>query len=296
MSLDALVPVGGDHAIQNIAFVLNWSVEMTDGDLRAVRDTHSKLKHLLPVEQEMQMLQMTMRAPLPNQSRTGKKQRNDSRSDRSGTRQVLGGIQFVKPAAANRFGQAAVSRSIQINQQNLVVSLHEYKGWDDAFEFVRECLTAVLPAVVKGRPILGCTLQYHDSFSWKDQPEKLSMATVFRKGGQYLPPSVFERGSLWHSHHGYMEERTSPVAHQLIENVNVDLVQTDPWRVINIVLAHVGKFGSSGWSFETAFSQSMALFQDFHNRDKSIIGQLLEDSVCRKIGLIKGGSDADAGA
>ncbi len=234
------------------------------------------------------MLQMTMRAPIPNMPRHGKHKRNDP----APARQVLGGIQFVKPAAANRFGQAAVSRSLQISQQNLVVSLHEYKGWDDALEFVVTCLNVVLPGIVKGRPILGCTLQYHDSFSWKDQPEKLSMAAVFRKGGQYLPPSVFERSSLWHSHHGYMEERTSPVAHQLIENVNVDLVQTDPWRVINILLSHVGKFGSSGWDFESAFNQSIALFQDFHERDKNIIEQLLDDSVCRKIGLIKEGSDA----
>lgn len=278
MALDELTPHAGNHSIQTLGFLVNWTEALTERELRTIEGQRQALQSHFPQVLQTEMMQVQVDT-LFNKSERSKGKENVKRT------KSLGGIQFVKPAPAPRPGVPAVARSLNVSKENLTLLIHDYQDWAEAWAVAVDCLAVTLPHIVKGRPLTGCGLHYSDIFTWRADPATLEIDQVFRREGKLLPPSVFELRSLWHSHHGYLLDRPEPVAHQLIENVNVNVVQTEPYRSINILTSHVAKFSTPGWQFEPAMNQISTLLVDFHARNRDLLIDLLTPSVCEKIGL-----------
>lgn len=283
MSIEALIPAGGTHAIQGVAFVVTWSVELNDSELVKIERLYESLRKDLPVAQRVEMMSLTVQEPRPGfgVNKNSKKNQQPHTTQQS---KSLGAIHFLRPSS---LGINRPARAVQANKGNLVVLINDYQGWEEATSFLGKVMALILPVVVNGRPVSGAMLQYTDSFTWKDEPASLQWAEVFKADTGYVSKSAFQHSGLWHSHHGYMQERAEPIPHQLIENVNVDVVQQAAYRVINIFTSHTGTLRAGAWTVEAATAAVRPLFADFHERNKLILRGLLANEVLQKIGLLE---------
>ncbi len=282
MSIEALIPAGGTHAIQGVAFVVTWSVELTDSELVKIERKHEALKKELPISQRVEVMSLTVQEPRPGFGVNKNSKKNQPHTTQQS--KSLGAIHFLRPSS---LGIGRPARAVQANKENLVLLINDYQGWDEATSYLSKVLDLILPIVVNGRPVSGAMLQYTDSFTWKDEPTSLQWAEVFKSDTGYVSKSAFQHSGLWHSHHGYMQDCVEPVPHQLIENVNVDVVQQAAYRVINIFTSHTGALRSGAWTVEAATAAVTPLFSNFHERNKLILRGLLADEVLKKIGLLE---------
>lgn len=283
MPIDALVPIGGTHAIQGMAFVVGWSVELTESELNRIEKLHEKLSALLPMVQRVEMMSLRVDAQ-PRQAygyNKNKKKADDRRPTHQS--QSLDAVHFLQVDEANH---GRPLRVVQANKSNLAVIVHDYQNWAEACAFLRTVLGQILAVVVNGRPISSAMLQYTDAFTWKDEPSRLDWKEVFKADAMYIPKSAFEHEGLWHSHHGYTEERVEVLPHLLTENLNVDVVQQNAYKVINIFTSHNALLRSGAWTVAAAEGVVAGLFEDFHERNKTLLRRLLTDEVLMRIGLL----------
>ena len=282
MSLEALHPVAGNHAIQTAAFVAEWGAPLDHQVLRAVRGLAEKLRASFPIVQEQQIatVQIDLRKPHRGPVKgTGKKAPGLT----GGTATPeLGGVLFAS-TATHASGQ--VGRTLQVNRDNCVVVINDYSRWDDVWPKVKAWYDIVLPTVLHGRPLKAFTLQFHDVFNWRDEPTKLDLREVFASDCPYLPPNCYGLKSQWHSHHGFMEEVTEPAQATILDNINVNVQDVaGAQRQISALLTHRIGYANMLWG-AAAIPAIEAAAPFLHTRNKNRLNALLSDAVKQMIGL-----------
>ncbi|HBQ88644.1 MAG TPA: hypothetical protein DD803_04185 [Alcaligenes faecalis] len=268
MSIDALYPANGDNAILQVAFIVEWQTALNEEDLREVRKLQPIFSDQLPDLQESQSMSVTFS---PNGA-------VDTRQQVS----QLDGLHFVKADIAH--GGRPI-RSLQVNRNSLVAIVANYDRWDTVWNTVYQWFQHALTTVGRQRGFTGLTLQYTDSFQWRDNPALLNISEVFMSGSPYLPPYVYSSSSLWHSHHGYIEKLNEPVNSNLINNINVDLVDHNKMRVLNINSSHKAIFNEPLWDSNDFSEIQAAFFERLHQKNKDQLTKLLSPEVCGKISL-----------
>ena len=270
MSTDALYPFAGDHAIQNVAFVLEWPVPLTPSELLKVRGLHAQLQTSFPVMNEMRSLTINFAA-------------NPGGQTLSSNSNEIGGIQFL----GNPLGPGMVSRMLQVSPLNCIVVINDYSRWEKVWGDVRRWFMIVAPSLFEtGHQIPTIGLQYTDVFNWRKAPETMELSEIFLKDTDFLPKNVFKLKSLWHSHHGYFDTRKILVEHKLLENINVGLADNNGQRSITILTVHKATLLTPLWDMETLQGTVDTLMSDLHLRNKKILSSLLSTDVCAKIKLV----------
>lgn len=269
MSIDALHPVAGNHAIQGAAFVIQWPIPLERSHLDLVRSHAEQLKQWFPIVQETKTVSIDLNPA------GGPPRQHD---------EELGGLRFVQPAPT--IGPAAVTRALHVNKEQLVIAVNDYTRWDEAWSRVAQWLGILLPSLLDGRPINAAILQYNDQFEWRAAPTELIMTEVFRTESQHLTKRVFDTPGFWHVHQGFVDSRTEPLTHDLIENVNVNLAEVNARRVITIFTSHHAVMQNPIWEANAAIDQLSVLMDNLHERNKSVIKDILTEPVCQKINLI----------
>ncbi|ARU23079.1 MFS transporter [Ralstonia solanacearum] len=271
MSIAALFPVQGNHAIQQAAFVVEWPTPLTDATLQSIVSLHTQLKDVFPILQTPRQVQIAFGAhggvDLPVT-----------------TSDALGGVHFVRPDP--QAGPAGVVRAMQISRENLVVLINNYTRWDTVWQEVSSWLALVLPFVLDGRPITGATLQYIDKFSWRSDPTSLPLAEIFSHDTCYLPKNAFEAKGLWHAHHGFISHFKEPFEYDCVDNVNINLLPEAASLALQIVTSHKGTLKNPVWDVTEARAAISTLMDGFHARNKEILRDLFTKAVREKIGLI----------
>ncbi|WP_313818707.1 TIGR04255 family protein [Cupriavidus sp.] len=272
MPIDALFPVAGEHAIQNAAFVLEWPVQapLSKANLEAAKAFHTELRNTFPVVQEHKAVTININADTPNVPSVP-------------TFDDLGAVHFLKPDPA--LGPAGVSRTIQVNKHNLVVVIADYSRWDIVWAEVSSWLDMLLPIILDGRPISALNLQYNDRLNWRGDPRALVLSDVIRPDSKYVAPNIFEANNLWHSHHGFIEERATPLPHRLTDNINLNLVLENHQLGLQLFTSHRGELNNAVWDVTTARDVVHTLMMDFHDRNKLVLKGLFTEAVCNKINL-----------
>ncbi|PPD56985.1 MAG: hypothetical protein CTY10_01190 [Methylotenera sp.] len=272
MSVEHLYPFGGNHAIQNVTFAIEWSNELTNAEIINV---HQSLEPQLKAEfsritpQNVQKISFNMDSAgsgMPNVSPIFE----------------LSGFTYDRPSA---YGNSPSSRSIVISKNNLLVQINEYSRWEQVWADVERYFSIVLVLLPKSS-IVNIGLQYSDIFTWKDDLQKFDTKKIFRENSPFLVPNVHSLKGLWHSHHGYLVEHNDPQKYLCLDNVNVNLLDTSGILSVQIVTSHRATFATPIWyngaDELSCISKVMALL---HHTNKSIIFNLLSDEVCRKINL-----------
>lgn len=271
MTIDALYPVSGDHAIQSVAFVLEWPTPLSKQNLQSIRALAESFKPWFPVMQEHKSVTIAFGM------QGGSEQIVQPQLDE------LAGIHFLQPNAA--LGPTGMTRALQVNKDNLAVIINDYTRWDEVWQSVSDWLSRLMPFLLDGRPLTAAVLQYNDVLEWRGDPAKLVLTEVIRHDSVYLSPSIFAAKFLWHSHLGYMEDRDIPLKHRLTDNVNVSLQEINKTRAVTLFTSHHAVFDEGIWEPTTASTVLHDLMVNLHNRNKEIVRGILTAEVCTKIHL-----------
>jgi uncharacterized protein (TIGR04255 family) len=268
MSIDALHPVAGNHAIQGAAFVFQWPIPLEQTNLDLVRTYTEQLKAWFPLVQEQKTVSIEIgEQGVRNQQEAG-----------------ISGLKFLQPAPA--LGPAAIARAISVTKEQLVINVNDYTRWDEAWPRVAEWLGIILPGILIGRPINAAILQYTDQFEWRADPADMVKAEIFRDDSQYLTRRVFDTQGFWHVHQGFVDSRNEPLVHELIENVNVNMAESNTRRVITLFTSHHAVLQNPIWDAATVIDQLAVLMDDLHERNKDVMKDIFTEAVCQKINLL----------
>ncbi|QGZ62120.1 TIGR04255 family protein [Paraburkholderia acidisoli] len=272
MDLSALYPAGGNHAIQNVAFVLEWPVPLTESNIATAKEIHQR--HLLkafPRAETPQIITFNFQAgigapPQPPQAGIG--------------------LMLTRPrgtAAGNN-----VAASIQITQQNCVIVVNEYTRWATIWADVSHWLRLLLPAIQKdGNPLTGATLQYTDAFEWRGNPREFIPKVLFSADSTFVPKNALSSLGLWHSHHGFFVEVDPSDGYQLLENVNVNVHEhpESRQRAVVVMTSHKATFSEGIWGSDKAVDALDPLMTRLHERNKDILRDMLASDVKKMIKL-----------
>ncbi|MGT0246641.1 hypothetical protein [Burkholderia pyrrocinia] len=276
MTIDFLYPFAGDHAVQNVAFVLEWATPMDRSALEAVKRLAPQFRSSFPVVQEQQLITVNVEAPKQAITKHHKPRLPPTPATQ------LGGIQFLHTSGG---APGSFTRMIQVQRESCLVALNEYSRWDAVWPKVCGWLEIVLPVILTGRSLNSFTLQYQDLFFWRDDPANLQLREVFAAESPYIPSNVYDLKSAWHSHHGYIQPYDGEWSGHLLNNVNVNVGDLNGVRQIGTMLTHKVTFGTPIWSLDRAMTALRAVMPELHQENKSILHRLFTDAVRDKIGL-----------
>jgi uncharacterized protein (TIGR04255 family) len=176
------------------------------------------------------------------------------------------------------------SRTLQITKDSCLYVVQDYTRWKSVVSEVLLAYSEVSEYLVKS-PVAALGLQYTDVFHWRADPEHLNLVEVLDAESGLVPTSALERKGLWHSHHGYLEDRSSPADHSALENVNVDIVDNGGQRSVAIVTSHQARLQRPLYTAEVLRSSLEMFYESLHDQNKALLGKLLTSEVKSKIKL-----------
>ena len=274
MSLEHLYPYAGHHAIQSVIAVVEWADGAGGGLLlpeslaAVVAAAGTRLKALgFPDQEPLQVVQMVIRPGVPAAG---------------GQTIIHGGLRASKRGNA----PGTQARSVLLTPENLLVQINDYSRWSKVRLDLEQCLQQLLPLVGEHVAIHRINLQFNDVFRWRANPADLHMNEVFRTASPWLPANVFAVPSFWHSHHGYLAERTAPLTCQQLNNINISFGQQDGEPTVQALLAHQGALPAPLWIKTAEETRSVTdLLDAFHVDNKGILADIFSDEVLQLIKL-----------
>jgi uncharacterized protein (TIGR04255 family) len=183
-------------------------------------------------------------------------------------------------------------RGLRLEANSVQVLRADYTRWSEVWPGVRELLKTVLPACLQGRAVAALSIHYIDLFGFNGPASEFRPDMVLNPESPFIPAHVFERKLDWHAYTGWFEEVDLPVPHNVLSNVNVDvLAPPEGDRVLQISLVHTVRFrealnGSDAVLEETNGESALDRFMSaIHNYDKRVLGKVLNSEAQELIGL-----------
>ena len=275
MALDDLAPCSGAHAVQSAVFAIEWSNPLPQDALSHIRAAYDESKELKrqfsapPEEQRMLSVLIDQAAGAVSPQSV------------SSAGECIG-YKFTKKTGISP------SRILQITKDSCLYIVQDYTRWKAVVSDVLLAYSEVSEYLVQS-PVAALGLQYTDVFHWRADPEHLNLVEVLDVDSGLVPTSALERKGLWHSHHGYLEDRSNPTDHSALENLNVDIVDNGGQRSIAIVTSHQARLQRLLYTAEALCSSLEMFYESLHDQNKALLGKLLTSEVKRKIKL-SGGS------
>lgn len=264
MTIEHLYPVADKHAVQNVAFAVEWQGEISPQTLVGVHALASKLKDYFPVVELQQVLTININGTQKPQPNT-----------------APGAVVYQR---MDSFGN--VASQLTIARQNITLVINDYSRWDAVLSLALHVLSIILPKVLPDKSISAIGLQYTDLFHWKDEPSNLNLREVFREDCPYIAKNIFELKSLWHSHHGYLVESDTPLKHSRLDNINVTMHDINGERSIQMLISHRAEFAKVIRGNSPAYMETIQQIEDYlHEIHKDILRRLFTEQVCLKINL-----------
>lgn len=263
MNFENLQPVSTDHAVQSVHFVIEWSGALSNDSVLALGKLQTKFRnlgygHMLP--QHAVQINLDKGAPtLPSHGLAGYVFRQRPHSE--------------------------PGRQVSVSAENCTIMFPDYTRWDSVFSSMKDILKIVLEEVGSQRPLRSIGLQYVDIFLWNDDPADLDLREVF-KADFVIPPHVFSQTGLWHLHHGYFENFQTPLSHAVLQNINVDMLDTVGGRALQILGSHKANLAELLWQPHMKNQmQFFAMISHLHELNKKMLRSLLTEKVRQRIKL-----------
>lgn len=268
MSIEKLHPYAGEHAVNNVVFVVEWAQQLTTDAILQVCKLATKFRNLgLDQMQQQNVLQVKLMNGQIGQTST----QNSSE---------ISGVNFTRADAA-----PGSARVVSISRTNVMVVVPDYTRWDKVWHDVQAYFKVILDEVGPLRPLNVIGLQYNDVFLWQDDPSELQLEEIFSPNG-FIPNHIFQQKGFWHLHQGYIEKLTTPIVAELLHNVNVDLTETKGQRIIQIVGSHRSTLAEPLWQSHQKNQEALlSMFFALHQSNKAMLSTLLTPEVCEKIKL-----------
>lgn len=267
-------PLHDAHAIDQVAVGLHFDGPLDDGAMRGLLKASASFKNDLPGVSDLQTVTLAFGnfpgGVLPNPRPT-----------------VGRSFKLTRP-------DGTVERELRLEVNAITYQTSAYtrwvKVWEDAWKFI----SVVQPLYLSGCKLAAFSLNYVDKFRWTGEITRYSPKAVLRLGSRYVSPHIFDSSDLWHSYTGAfirVSERT-----KRLMNLNVDCIDQpesngSPRRIIQITTTLTDMLNQAGYTPTTDISTDSALeftqnvFSDLHRFNKELIADVINDDMCKRIGL-----------
>lgn len=276
MSLDALRPVGGDHAIQTAAVALTWAAEISPSELQSLRSkaaTAIEIKKAFPTIEDRHIIKFGINVNVPN-----------TRTDAQSTSVQAG--PFVLNSLPGVDG-ATPAQSILVDMRQVVISVTNYDRWDRLIKDLNIYLPALFSGFSARKSISTIGLQYVDTFEWEADRSELNLRTVFKETSPYLVSNVFRTVENWHSHHGLFTAVDKPLVYRRLDNINISREEQDARQILQVVTSHQAQLTTVPlWRWaDTKFDVVLEILHQLHFQNKQMLRELLTPEVQSMINL-----------
>jgi uncharacterized protein (TIGR04255 family) len=270
MSLDNLYPFAGGHAIQSVAFALDFISELDISEVTAIQAAAtSELGNEFPIVAPQQLNRLEFKF--------------EAGSSGSSTASAeVNGFVMQRPSIS----ATAPLRLISVTRKGVVIAVNDYTRWDKFKEDINKYLSALLATIDGQKAISSIGLQVNDVFLWKSDPADLKLDEVFTKNNPYIVSNAFQVSSLWHSHHGYLIKHEAPVKYQQLDNINISRTEVDGVPHLQILISQSVTFLEPLYKFWSTNKNTILEIQEsLHDGNKNILKSLLTQAVQDKISL-----------
>lgn len=273
MDLKNLHPAKADHSVLQALFAIEWANPLASAaPLSRLRDAN-----LPTVEKDF---------PSPQKESRGVgviiNMTDGHQALSTTTGDELLAISFEK---LNDIG--APVRFLSISRDRIVLGFNEYTRWQQVLDKAKVYFAEIMTALQgDGVEFDSIGLQYTDVFNWKDKPSSLDLNHIFNQESDYVAHNLIKSKDLCHCHHGYFENSLHQAdCKKLLNNVNIEINEDDGFRKINITTTHQAKLTKNHNNYDHFSKTHEELLNELHQKNKSILINLLTDEVRKKINL-----------
>lgn len=268
-------PFGNKHAINTVAFVVEFNVPLEPKVFQEISLLHANFKEDLPRKAEEQAVVVNLDPTSP-----GSPVRSASPE--------IGGIVFDRLAPDGRQEWA-----LKVQPGLAQVLCSNYERWSSVWAKAENFFKVVLPVIHKhNRVISAVGLQYIDEFIWEGSKSELEPSALFQKDSIYLVPNSYEMNDLWHCHHGFFVDSSDPAPHKRLNNINIDISDSaENKRVVRISTTHRSILKQAIQTYVSVVDAEKtgntidAHMSAMHDENKSMLGKLLNNEMCKRIKL-----------
>lgn len=265
-------PLHKAHAIEQVAFGINFEKSIDNDALKAVRDALGELKEL-PAKAELRSLSIGIgpSGPLPSPQLGSK----------------VGGYSFKRIAP-----DGTEEAELQLQRNSIAFRTTRYTRWDDVWNQAKVYFNAMLPIYCDKVRIFQLSLNYVDKFVCEADLNDVRVADILQGNSPYLAPRVLLINDLWHSHSGTFS-KVNASTKRLI-NVNVDFITEAMGEksraTLGITSILTNMFNQPGYeAFEVSAQDAGGIverqFHELHDLDKEVLSSIISANMAKRIAL-----------
>ncbi len=199
---------------------------------------------------------------------------------------VPGGVIFdrIRP-------NGEIAWRLKIEGNSVFVNCLTYEGRDDFFPYSFSLIEKFFTLAADFNIALqSCLLQYINEFNWTASQSEYDLSLLFKSNGSLVPSAVFGHGPLWHSHQGWFEPFSEPIAGKILKRCHIDglLRPNGPYFVRSDITTRLDYASPIGLStlkgnMDSLTSQGSTL----HAVIKGMFGDYLTDEMAARVDLWK---------
>ena len=269
--IEGFEPIHSAHAIEQVAFVIQFSGAITDNALKRIQLATEKFKtnEDLPGFIEIQGINFVIGTNAPQQS--------------NGT--VSG---FIRRSVGR---DGSLECELRIESNSITFLTTKYSNWSEVWKRVNRYLEVMLPIYFEQLNLSAVGLNYVDKFSWNGDLNNFNARSLLQDDSKYISCHIFDTAEFWHCHTGVFI-RHDELTKRLL-NVNIDhFDESRPdglKRIVAITTTVTDQFGQIGYDQFSSNYKTIATVEthikSIHEFGKKILGELLVKSMSDRIAL-----------
>lgn len=267
--MGSVAPAKPGHAIQKIAFIVEFDGPIDSGAIRAADAIYPEFKEELPRRALGQGLFIQFGVgPAPG----------------PGPMPDLASVTYERLAP-----DGEPIRGLKLEGNTLQVLRGDYDRWGATWPEVRALMSKILPVCLNGRSVAGFSIQYLDQFIYSGAYDEFRPAMVLSEKSPFVAPHVFGRSLNWHSHTGFFEIVKEPAHYRRLDVINIDLIDFDQSRkMIQITSTHTAQLPGPMRDEILKGDVNGVLntyMRSLHDANKVTLKAILNDEMLAKVGL-----------
>ncbi len=267
------LPYSGTHSIQEAVIAIHFRGRVSPEEVRYARDTaKAELDSVLPRLNEHHQVQEI-------------KIEQGQLSQLSGEPRLVG-FELSKVQA-----DAKPARVLRLFENMITVNFLQYKDWGTTLTASLGYTKLLLQAVkLPANPVQAFSLRYIDRYTYDGSLNEPNAGLLLRKGNDYIAPSCFGAGPLWHCHSGWFEALNS--VDKILNQLNVGSTIVDQVSTVTIDHNAICQLSLPRQSIEALFEPPSGkdagieyALDRLHDKNGDILRNMLVPEMLDRIGL-----------
>ena len=186
----------------------------------------------------------------------------------------------------------SVEFGLKFDESRILFLAGRYTRWTEVWPQASKYLNTAMDLVSKDNPVASYASEYTDLFRATGKYTEFKAGGILRSDSRFIPSHVFDSSENFHCHTGFIETYKEPALHRILTRLNADLLDNDEERTrdLSIVLFHQISSHRNSWGAEVGLDNSilergLENFVALHKVDKAILGEILNDTMSKNIGL-----------